>query len=353
MADPVYEQLAGALNARSTAFPSVKCKEFFDLVEFLFTPEEAKIAVAMPLGNASIEAIAANLDTRDLKKLEAQLEGMADHGLINIREKDGRKLYEGLPFVPGITEYQLMRGIIDERHKKIAVLLRDYARAMIKTLMSPDAPKIESFAPAKDGKRVPVDHDIPHTTTVVPLEEIKDLVRKTEYVAAGTCICRHQGILLGKECKEPTNNCMILGETAKFSSERGFTKILTTEEALKRLDEADEAGLIHSFANTPDSFTNLLCNCCQCHCMIMRGVKRSPAPSKAVNARYLIKIDDDACTACEACIPRCQMEALKMVDGKLVRDENRCIGCGICMWVCPTDALSLDPLPASNVPLKA
>ena len=353
MADPVYEQLAGALNARSTAFPAVKCKEFYGLVEFLFTPEEAKIAVAMPLGNVPIEDIAANLDARDLKKLGAKLEGMADHGLINIREKDGGKLYEFLPFVPGIFEYQLMRGIVDERNRKIAVLMRDYARAMIKTLMSPDAPRIEAVAPIKGGKRVLVDHDIPHNSTIVPLEELKELIRNTKYIAAGTCICRHQGILLGKECNEPNNNCMILGETARFSSGRGFTKMLTTEEALKRIEEAEEAGLIHSFANTPDQFTNLLCNCCQCHCMIMRGVKRSPAPSKAVNARYVIKIDEEACTACEACIPRCQMGALKIADGRLMRDENRCVGCGICMWVCPADALSLDPLPASRVPLKA
>ncbi len=33
-----------------------------------------------------------------------------------------------------------MRGLVDEHHKKIAVLLRDYARAMIKTMMSANAP---------------------------------------------------------------------------------------------------------------------------------------------------------------------------------------------------------------------
>ena len=81
--------------------------------------------------------------------------------------------------------------------------------------------------------------------------------------------------------------------------------------------------------------TNLLCNCYKDLCMIIRGVTKSPVPSMAVNARWLVKINEDDCTACEACIPRCQMDALKMADGKLTRDEKRCIGCGICMWVCP------------------
>jgi Fe-S-cluster-containing hydrogenase component 2 len=47
------------------------------------------------------------------------------------------------------------------------------------------------------------------------------------------------------------------------------------------------------------------------------------------------------------------MDALKMVDGKLIREELRCIGCGICMWVCPADALVLEPRPAGKVPLRA
>jgi NAD-dependent dihydropyrimidine dehydrogenase PreA subunit len=127
---------------------------------------------------------------------------------------------------------------------------------------------------------------------------------------------------------------------------------LTKEEALKILDEAEEAGLVHNYANSPGEFTNILCNCCGCHCWIIKGAKNSPAPSQVVNARYLVHIKQDDCTACEACIERCWMKALKIENGKLVRDEPRCIGCGVCMWVCPTDALYLEPRAAGKVPLK-
>jgi Na+-translocating ferredoxin:NAD+ oxidoreductase subunit B len=350
MVDAAYEKLAGALNARSMAFPAVKCNEFYDLVGFLFTPAEATIFVAMPLGLASLEEIAGNLSTADQKKLAEELEVMADKGLIHIRERDGKKVYEALPFVPGITEFQLMRGIVDERHKKIAVLLRDYAKAMINTLMSANPPPMESHAP---GKKVAVDKEIEHRTTIIPFKELKELLMKTDYISVGTCICRHQAALLGKPSDKPVNNCMILGESAKFATERGFTTRLTSEQAIKRIEEAEDAGLIHSFANSPDLYTNLLCNCYKDRCMIIRGVSKSPLPSLAVNARWVAKINIEDCTGCEACIPRCQMDALKMVDGKLMRDEKRCIGCGICMWVCPTDAISLEQRPAGKIPLKA
>jgi len=350
MADPIYEKLIPALNARSTTYPAVKCDEFFDLVSFLFTPEEAGIFAAMPLGLSTVEEIAENLPKADLKKLAGQLEIMGDKGLIHIRERDGNKVYEALPFVPGITEFQLMRGLVDDWHMKVAALLMNYSRAMFKAMMSPAPPSLEGHAP---GKKVAVDKEIEHKTTIVPLAELKELIMKTEYISCGTCICRHQGALLGKPSTKPVNNCMILGESAQFAAERGFTKRMTKEEAVKRLEEADEAGLIHTFANSPDLYTNLLCNCYKDKCMIIRGVSRSPVPSMAVNARFLIKINEDDCTSCEACIPRCQMDALKMADGKLVREEKRCIGCGVCMWACPTNALTLESRPASKIPLKA
>ena len=351
MYDPVYEKLIPAINVRSTTFPAVKCDEFFDLVSFLFTPREAEIFAAMPFGLDTIEEIAENLPEKDLKKLEAELEVMADKGLIHIREQKGKKAYEALPFVPGLVEFQLLRGLNDERHQKIAVLLRDYGKGLFKAVMSGAVPKLDVSAPP--GKKIPVDMEIEHKTTIVPLQELKDLIKKAEHIAVGTCVCRHQGALLGKPSTKPVNNCMMLGESGKFAIERGFSTRLTQDEAIKRLEEAEEAGLIHSFANSPDLYSNILCNCYKDHCLIMKTTRKSPVPSQSVNARWVIRIKDEDCTACEACIPRCQMDALKMVDGKLVREELRCIGCGICMWACPTDALVLDPRPAGKIPLKA
>jgi electron transport complex protein RnfB len=349
MTNAIYDKLASALNARGTAVPAVKCDEYYDLAEFLFTPEEAAIVCAMPIEYATVEEIAANLGTKDIKKLAGQLEPMGDKGLIHIKEKDGKKLYEGLPFVPGLIEFQLMKGVADERSKKWAHLLLDYSKAIKREMMSSTPPKLEKSAP---GRKVSVDKDVVFMTSPIPYKEMKQLLMDTEHIAAGTCVCRHQGNLIGKPSTEPMNNCMVIGESALFAVERGFTKMLTKEEALKRLDEAEEAGLVHNYVDNPGRFTNLLCNCCGCHCWIIKGARNSPAPSKMVNARYLVHINEDDCTSCEACVDRCWMKALKIENGKLVRDEIRCIGCGICMWSCPTDALYLEPREAGKIPLK-
>jgi Fe-S-cluster-containing hydrogenase component 2 len=38
---------------------------------------------------------------------------------------------------------------------------------------------------------------------------------------------------------------------------------------------------------------------------------------------------------------RCQMEAIELVDGISTVLLNRCIGCGLCVTTCPTEAIQL------------
>jgi electron transport complex protein RnfB len=349
MIDAAYEKLIPALNSRSTSLPSVKCDEFFAMVSFLFTPEEAAVAAAMPPGFASAEEIGGCMPDSDIKKLAAQLETMADKGLIHSKQDSGKTVYELLPFFPGSMELQFYRTDADEYLKQLDILMINYQKALRNMFKSGTMPKIETSAP---GRKVPVNAEIYTQSTIIPYAEVKELLENTDVIAAGVCHCRHAGAWRGKPCSRPQDNCMILGSSAQFTIERGLTKRLTKEQALKMLDDAEKAALVHQYCNTPDHFSNILCNCCSCHCFALNNWNRTPAPSKRVIARYLIKIDEEACTACEACIERCQTQALKMEGGKLVRDENRCIGCGLCTYACPADALILEKRPAGLVPLS-
>ncbi|MEK6796339.1 MAG: DUF362 domain-containing protein [Spirochaetota bacterium] len=50
-------------------------------------------------------------------------------------------------------------------------------------------------------------------------------------------------------------------------------------------------------------------------------------------------IDREECTACEACIRNCPVNAIALHDGKARIDEAICIGCGECITVCAFSAV--------------
>ena len=129
MTREVYDKLAEALNARSMVYPSVTCDEFYILVDALFTPEQMEIASNMPLNPVSAEEFATRMKTSDVAMLSKQLDEMAVKGLVRIKEKNGKRLYELMPWIPGIIELQFMHGRTDEHTRHLALLFKNYAKA--------------------------------------------------------------------------------------------------------------------------------------------------------------------------------------------------------------------------------
>jgi len=59
--------------------------------------------------------------------------------------------------------------------------------------------------------------------------------------------------------------------------------------------------------------------------------------------RTIIKIDEDLCNGCEACVSGCHEGALQMIDGKArMVSELFCDGLGACIGECPVEAITLE-----------
>ena len=97
---PAYERLADALRTKGGAVPAIHCREFFALLEELFTPDEAELASKMPMSRVSAAQLAEQTGG-DPKVAEALLESMANKGLVVSYEQEDVLVYELLQLLPG------------------------------------------------------------------------------------------------------------------------------------------------------------------------------------------------------------------------------------------------------------
>jgi len=347
MQEDVYKQMFQAMAKRGGGYTGVDLPEFYDMVEELFTPEEAAANNAMPKGLFSAAQLAETLGKGE-RETTALLEAMADKGLCFSAVIDHRRLYAASRFLPGIFEFQFMRGTTTDRDRRIARVIHDYKQA-VDALTGPTEIRYP-------GTRViPVQEHIGDPSTVHTCRQMETYIRENEDISLSTCYCRHEAKLIDPkdDCGKPDDVCMQFGLGARYMIERGMGRRVTKEEARKVVKRAEEAGLVHCTVNSQD--IDFICNCCSCHCVILRPVLQQPKPGLVLYSGFGPRFDGDLCTACGTCVDMCPTRALTLEEGELPRvDPDRCIGCSLCASNCPSQAVFMEeranmPLPPENM----
>ena len=128
MSEDVYYKLGERLNEYPVKMPLVDA--FLDILREYYTEEQAALGAAIPKGNHLARDLAKQLN-RDEQELVASLETMADSGLIFTAKNDaGETEYSLTPFVPGVWEFQLMKGTDTEHDRRAARMMYDFGKTL-------------------------------------------------------------------------------------------------------------------------------------------------------------------------------------------------------------------------------
>lgn len=319
-----YRKLAKHLDNLPAGFPSTESGVEMRILKRLFSVEEANIATALTMMPEPVAGIAARLDM-DESRLAESLEAMAEKGLIFRISKKGSCLYSAAQFVVGIWEYQL-NGLDEELIRDV----NEYMPALVE--------KGWLSTRTKQMRIVPVAKSVPAEMAIMPFEAAEEIINRQSKIVVSPCICRKEQKMIGKGCDKPLEVCLSFGAGAYFYEKNGLGREIDKTEALEILKIGVDAGLVLQPGNQQKSMN--ICMCCGCCCGVLKNLKTMDKPAQMVHTNYYAQVDEESCIACEACVDRCQMDAITVADTARI-DPDRCIGCGLCVTDCPTDAMVL------------
>jgi NAD-dependent dihydropyrimidine dehydrogenase PreA subunit len=327
MKTEIYEKLREQLNKLPLGAPKTDKGVELTLLKKLFTEEEAKIATFLTPFPEPVDAIAKRVGI-DKKELSEILEKMAYKGLIFRMGKGEQRVYNLVPIIPGIYEFQ-----VNKIDREIAEMFEEYfASGLAQEIFSSSTPWM---------KVVPVEREIPSQIEIFPYEKVSEIIKEADIIAVADCICRKEQKLVGKGCQAPADNCLLFSHWASFYIENGLAQQINQEQALNILNKAEEAGLVHCTGNTQLGHF-AICNCCGCCCGVLRGITQLKNPQAVAKSGFILNLNTEDCIGCGVCVDRCQVKAFEIQDDVAVLDRERCIGCGVCIITCPNDALSLE-----------
>jgi Fe-S-cluster-containing hydrogenase component 2 len=323
----VHEKLRERLDMFPQGFPKTKSGVELEILENLFSTEEAQIALTLRPYPEPVSTIAERLGS-DEKELGDTLYAMSKRGLI-LRFKESEEIiyYFLAPWIIGIWEFQLKRLNSDN----VKLYEKYYEEGMV------PLNKIKKVA----GFRViPIQKEIQDNTEIQPFEKVSEIIDSQTRFAVADCICRKEARMMGEGCDKLLETCMSFGFAADYYIENQLGREISKEEAKEILLKAEEDGLVHFSSNHADGKI-FMCNCCGCCCKALANITKYDNPGLIAKSNYYASVNADTCDGCEACTDRCQVDAIQIEDDIAIISTANCIGCGLCVSTCPTESISM------------
>lgn len=199
---------------------------------------------------------------------------------------------------------------------------------------------------------IPVNRRLdPREDLAVPSQVLDHFIEKASYHwIMHFCICRD-----ASHCRTyPVElGCLFMGEAARDINPK-FGRRVSKAEALAHTRRCRELGLVHLIGRNkldsvwlnvrpPDRLLTV-CNCCPCCCLwkILPDITPDIGAKLTRMPGVSVHVDRDQCTGCGKCNRDvCFVNAIGFKGGRAFIGPE-CRGCGRCVSVCPSGAITLE-----------
>ncbi len=331
----IYKTLQKHLDTMPVGFPATRSGVEQRLLKALFTPDEARLATALtrhpePAAVICRRAEKSGWSGFNEKKCRAMLDQMAKKGSILKKNQASAPVYELVPFAIGMFEFQV-KGLSRQFYEDT---VRYFKEAFGLEYLSTALPQM---------RVIPVAQSITDTHHIATYDEIRQIIEAADgRIGVAHCICRKGKDLVNDPCRKTSRRELCFGFRDYFDTyhREGWIRPVSKEEAFEILQQSEKEGLVLQATN--EQYPQAVCACCGCCCGVLNTLKVIPNSADFVASNYYARVNEEKCVGCGICVDRCHMEAINIVEKTAVIDPKRCIGCGVCVPACQKDALYLE-----------
>ncbi|MBU3952338.1 MAG: 4Fe-4S binding protein [Proteobacteria bacterium] len=189
---------------------------------------------------------------------------------------------------------------------------------------------------AYTSRVIPIEKSLDAKQWVMPTQQAISILTRANSFALTACECRTH-----YHCDKPKEVCFLLNEVADKAVEKNEARKVDEKEAIRVLQSAGKAGLVHLSLYRPGQEVFALCNCCPCCCHDLQLLIQYKRTELVVHSDFSASTTESLCRDCGLCTETCPFKARNLTDNGLVFDPKCCYGCGVCVPVCPEAAITM------------
>jgi len=237
--DDIYRKLQKHLDQLPIGYPATESGVEIRLLKYVFTPEEAEIAINLRFIPEPIEKIYRRVKkkVKSIEDLEQILYKIYEKGGISIRRQvEGNKkvkLYQNAFLAVGMFEYQLKR-LTKEYYEDFEQYMDEGFRDEVAST------KINQL------RTIPVEKSITPEHNIATHDQLRELIEQASRISVMDCVCRKGKDLIGKSCKQSDMRelCFVFNDSVERILELDWGREISKKEAIEIFEKVQEEGLV-------------------------------------------------------------------------------------------------------------